>query len=149
MATATARRKIKREELGPGEILCDHCTAKCCRYFALPIDTPVTAKDFDFIRWYVLHGNASVFTEDGTWYLMIHAECSQLMPDNRCAIYETRPQICSDYSTDDCEYDGDDDCYDRYFETADQIREYAEAVLRPRNGKSFRSPKPRLLPVIG
>ncbi len=149
MATATARRNIKREELGPGEILCDHCTAKCCRYFALPIDTPVTAKDFDFIRWYVLHGNASVFTEDGTWYLMIHAECSQLMPDNRCAIYETRPQICSDYSTDDCEYDGDDDCYDRYFETAEQIREYAEAVLRPRNGKSLRSPKPRLLPVIG
>lgn len=148
MATVTAKRQIKREELRPGEILCDYCTAKCCRYFALPIDTPVTGKDFDFIRWYILHGGASVFTEDETWYLIIHSECKHLMPDNRCGIYETRPRICGEYSTEDCEYD-DEHCYDRYFETAEQVQEYAESVLGQRNGRSLRSPKPRLLPVIG
>ena len=39
--------KIKREDLKPGEFLCDYCTAKCCRYFALPIETPESWKEFD------------------------------------------------------------------------------------------------------
>ena len=148
MATATARRQVDRESLRPGEVLCDYCTAKCCKYYALPIDTPTTAKDFDFIRWYVIHGNTTIFTEEDTWYLMVHSECEHLMPDNRCGIYETRPRICREYTTDECEYD-DDHCYERYFETAEQIPEYAEAVARPRKGASLRSPKPRLLPVVG
>src|SRR3990167_3200232 len=50
---APLTRKPTREELKPGEVLCDHCTAKCCRYFALPLDTPKTQRDFDFIRWYL------------------------------------------------------------------------------------------------
>ena len=45
------KRKPKREELKADEVLCDHCTAKCCRYYAFPIDEPRTWKDFDYIRW--------------------------------------------------------------------------------------------------
>ena len=37
MATA---EKVSRDDLKSGEVLCDYCTAKCCRYFALPIDMP-------------------------------------------------------------------------------------------------------------
>ena len=48
----------------PG-ILCEHCTAVCCRYIALPIDTPQERSDFDDIRWYLLHEGISVFVEDG------------------------------------------------------------------------------------
>jgi len=90
--------------------------AKCCKYFALPIDTPTRRKDFDYIRWYLLHGGASVFVESNTWYLLVHASCKHLQADNRCGIYETRPAICREYSTDNCEYD-DSYTYDRYFET--------------------------------
>ena len=54
-------KKLRREELPPGDCLCDHCTAKCCKYFALPIETPTTRKDFDYVRWYLLHGEATVF----------------------------------------------------------------------------------------
>lgn len=147
MATA-ARPKVRREELKPGESLCDHCTAKCCRYFALPIDTPTTRKDFDYIRWYLLHGETGVFTEDDDWYLLVHAACQHLQPDNRCGIYQTRPQICRDYSTADCEYE-DDYVYERYFETSEQVEEYVEAVLPGKDGGQFRSRRPPLLPVIG
>ena len=140
-------KQIRREDLGPDEILCDHCTAKCCQYFALPIDTPENREDFDFIRWYLLHEGATVFTEDETWYLLVHSRCKHLRDDNRCGIYEERPQICRDYTTEACEYD-DSWVYDSYFETPEQVEEYAEAVLQKR-GESRRSRRPELLPIVG
>ncbi|MCH8923367.1 MAG: YkgJ family cysteine cluster protein [Planctomycetes bacterium] len=147
MATATLP-KPRKEDLKPGEVLCDYCPAKCCRYFAMPIDEPETQEDFEYVRWYLLHQGATVFTEDDTWYLLVHAVCKHLGEDNRCGIYETRPQICRDYSTDDCEYE-DHWCYERYLETPEQVSEYAEAVLPKKRGQSIRSPKPPLLAVIG
>lgn len=146
MATAI-QEKPSREEIPADKHLCDYCTAKCCRYFALPIEEPTDWRDFEFIRWYVLHERASIFTEDDDWYLMVHTECRHLQDDNRCGIYETRPQICRDYSTDNCEYE-DGWTYDRYFETPEQVYEYAEAVLPPRRGKGIRSRKPELLPIL-
>ena len=62
-------------------------------------------KDFEFIRWYLLHEHATVFTEDDDWYLLVHTPCKHLGEDNRCGIYETRPQICRDYDNDWCELD--------------------------------------------
>lgn len=147
MASSTARpMKIAREAVPPGKVLCDYCIAKCCRYFALPIEEPTTFNDWEYIRWFLLHGRASVFTEEGTWYLLVHTECKHLQPDNRCGIYETRPQICRDYTTDKCEYD-DDWTYEKYLETSEQVGEYCEAILQ-KKGQSIRSPKPPLLPVI-
>lgn len=146
MATLVPRKK-RREDLLPGEVLCDHCSAKCCRYFALPIDTPENFADYEYIRWYLLHERASVFIEDDDWYLLVHTVCRHLQADNRCGIYETRPQICRDYTTDDCEYE-DSWVYDKYFETPEQVAEYSEAVLPKKPGKSIRSPKPPLLPVL-
>lgn len=142
-----ANGKPRREDLKAGEVLCEHCTAKCCRYFALPIETPRTRSDFDYIRWYLLHDRASVFTEDETWYILVHTKCQHLQDNHLCGIYETRPQICRDYTTEGCEYE-DDWVYDNYFETPEQVEEYAEAVLPRRPGTSIRSPKPPLLPVV-
>jgi Fe-S-cluster containining protein len=141
------RTKPSRKDLKPGEVLCEYCTAKCCQYFALPIEDPTVRKDFDFLRWYLLHGRASLFIDDGTWYLMVHTVCKHLQDDYRCGTYETRPQICRDYTTKDCEYE-DDWVYDKYFETPEQIHEYTEAVLGPANGKGIRSPEPELLPML-
>ena len=132
--------KMTRENLPEGKGLCDYCTAKCCKYFALPIETPTERQDYDFIRWFLLHEHATVFTEDGTWYILVHTTCKHLRADNLCGIYETRPQICRDYTTDNCEYD-DDWVYDQYFETAEQVAEYTEAILGHADGL-FRSPKP-------
>ena len=93
----------------------------------------------------MFHGHVSLFVEDGTWYLMVHADCEHLQEDFRCGIYAERPGICRAYSTVDCEYD-DDSCYDRLFETAEQIWEYAEAVLPPR--KPRKTTDPVELPVL-
>lgn len=138
---------FRREDLKPGEVLCDHCTAKCCKYFAMPMERPANRKDYDFIRWFLLHEQASAFVEDRTWYLLVHTRCKHLQPDNRCGIYETRPQICREYTTADCEFD-ENWVYEQYFETAEQVAEYTEAVLRPKRGENIRSPRPPLLPVL-
>ena len=139
--------KPRREQV-TGDNLCEHCTAKCCRYFALQIDTPTEWHDFEIVRWYMIHGDVALFAEDNAWYLLVYNTCRHLQDDHRCGIYETRPQICRDYTTDECEYE-DDWVYDRYFETPEQVLEYVDAALAKENGQSIRSPKPALLPVIG
>lgn len=134
-------QQIQPHELKPGESLCDHCTAKCCGYFALSIECPETPADFDYLRWYLLHEHATLFAENDDWYLLVHTSCKHLQADHRCGIYETRPQICRDYQTTDCEYD-DNFTYDRYFETPEQIVEYTNALFF--DPATFRSPKPGL-----
>ena len=124
-------KKIRLDQLKAGQSLCDFCTAKCCRYFALPIDTPETWDDFDDVRWYLAHGQTAVFAEDGQWYLLVKTDCKYLRSDNRCGIYEDRMKICRNYTTDNCEYE-DDFTYDKIFEAPEQIWEYAEAILPPR-----------------
>ncbi|MCA9245781.1 MAG: YkgJ family cysteine cluster protein [Planctomycetales bacterium] len=138
--------KIKRDELPEGKVLCEYCTARCCRYFALPIETPESAEDWDFVRWYLLHERASVFAEDDTWYLLVHTKCKHLQDDNLCGIYETRPQICRDYTTANCEYE-DDWTYEKYMETPEQVAEFCEAAFQ-KKGACIRSRKPALLPVL-
>ena len=140
------KKKPSREDVG-NDNLCEHCTAKCCRYFALPIDTPTTTQDFDYIRWYLLHGRASVFVDNGDWYLLVHTVCKHLQEDYRCGIYYTRPQICREYSTKICEYE-DEWTYEQYFETPEQIVEYAEVYFDKPGGESIRSVKPTGLPIL-
>ena len=142
-----APRLLRREDVPQGDCLCDHCSAKCCRYYALPLDKPTDLQDFDFIRWFMIHGRTCVFTEDKTWYLLVYNECQHLQSDNRCGIYETRPQICRDYTTDECEFE-DRYVYDRYFEAPDQVLEYVEAIGLDKKKRNIRSPEPALLPIL-
>ncbi|MFM7041508.1 MAG: YkgJ family cysteine cluster protein [Planctomycetaceae bacterium] len=151
--------KPKREDVPQDRVLCEFCTAKCCNYFALPLETPTTREEFDYIRWFLLHDHATVFTEEGDWYMCVHTTCKHLRDDHRCGIYETRPDICRAYTTDECEYE-DDWVYDQYFETPEQVVEYMDAVLGPdgdrigdgrrrkSRGRSIRGPKPALLPIL-
>ena len=143
----TTQQKVTRETLPAGKCLCDYCAAKCCRYFALSIDKPTEGKDFDFIRWYLLHARATVFVDDENWYLLVHTVCKHLQDDNRCGIYHTRPLICREYSTENCEFD-DDTTYDKYFETSEQVVEYVEATLGHADLSNLRTPEPPLLPIL-
>ncbi len=82
---------------------CERCGAKCCRYFALEIDTPRTLEDFDEIRWYLAHKKVVVFVDKRKWFLQVFSDCSFLTRRGECAIYEDRPLICRDHPADDCE----------------------------------------------
>jgi Fe-S-cluster containining protein len=140
-------RKLKRDELPDGKVLCDYCVAKCCRYFAVSIDTPESVDDFQLVRWFLMHQFAAAFVEDNDWYLLVQTPCKHLRADNRCGTYDTRPKICREYTTDQCEYD-DHYVYDRYFETSEQVQEYCDAMFSEPGQENFRSPRPPLLPIL-
>jgi len=109
--------------------LCDQCAALCCRYFALPIDNPQTRREYDDIRWYLCHENVVVFIEKKQWYVGFMSRCKHLQADNRCGIYETRPRICRDYSTDNCDYHGGEYDFEQLFTSAEQLWTYALGEL--------------------
>ena len=111
------------------ENLCEKCAALCCRYIALPIENPTDVRDYDNIRWYLMHENIVIFVEEEQWYLGVFSRCKHLQPDNRCGVYLTRPRICRGYNTDRCDYHGGEYNYTELFTSADQLREYAEKQL--------------------
>lgn len=105
-------------------ILCEHCAAACCRYLALPIEKPSNARDYDDIRWYLMHEGISIFVEDGDWYIQIQTRCKNLGEDNRCMVYEERPEICAEFQPVGCDYTSSTHGYELHFTHATQIEDY-------------------------
>ena len=121
-----------------GSILCEHCPAACCRHIALPIDKPANKRDYDDIRWYLMHKDVSIFVEEGDWYVQFQARCSNLGTDNLCQIYESRPEICRDYEPGECDYGGGAYTYDHLFTHPKQVEDY----YFKRTGKKLGVPSP-------
>ncbi len=107
------------------ESQCEKCTGLCCRYFALPIDTPEDKGDYDDIRWFLCHKDITVFVEDGDWYINIKNKCKHLSEkDNRCRIYNKRPRICREYRHADCDFVQGEYDYELHFTNDKQMEEY-------------------------
>jgi len=128
---------------------CDKCTGLCCRYFALPIDTPEDRSDHDDIRWFLTHEGVSVFVEDGDWYVSVKNKCRHLLPDNRCGIYDDRPGICRKYRHSDCDFVEGEYDYELHFTDDHQMQEYMKIKFdnniidkpRPRKKKTKKARK--------
>lgn len=104
---------------------CDKCNGLCCRYFALPIETPEDKGDYDDIRWYLCHEDVTVFVEDGDWYLNVKNKCRHLTgKDYRCAIYDKRARICRRYRHSDCDFVEGEYDYELHFTDDKQMAEY-------------------------
>jgi len=123
--------------------LCDQCSALCCRYFVLEIDKPETRRAYDDIRWYLIHENVLVLIEKKKWYLGIYSRCKHLQQDNRCGIYETRPKICREYSTDNCDYHGGEYDWDILFSSAEQLEKYGKEQLAEERAKARKKSRKR------
>ena len=90
-----------------GKNLCDECDL-CCRHIAVEIDKPETKKEYDQIKWFLLHKEVWVFIDnDNSWNLQVNNKCEKLGQDGFCTYYKKRPAICRDYSADSCEKNGD------------------------------------------
>ena len=105
--------------------LCNKCTGLCCRYFALPIETPEDKEDYDDIRWYLCHRNVTVFVEEGDWYINLKNKCRHLSgKDYKCGIYAKRPRICRGYTVKDCDFTEGSYDYELHFTNDKQMEEY-------------------------
>ncbi len=134
---------------GMGHQCAVRCQAGCCKYFSLPIDTPRSDLDHDNIRWYLMHEGVHVFKAKGVWHLLVMSRCKNLLPNNLCGVYETRPTICAEYDPTDCEFTGEVP-YDLYFDGHEPFEAWlalrktkrrADAALRARKAASRRAAK--------
>jgi Fe-S-cluster containining protein len=118
---------VLAEKITP-ENKCGFCTgSKCCTYITHQIDAPRSKEQFDYLLWQVSHENVALFKDEDGWFLWINNRCSHLMPDGRCAIYATRPQICRDHSNDNCEFDTDiEQEFDLYFDSYESLLKYCK-----------------------
>ena len=112
--------KTKRTQKDMSRI-CEECGSRCCRYVAVEIDRPTCKRDYDHIRWYLLHGTVHVFVDHANdWFLEMESDCEALGPGGHCLNYANRPRICRQYGDDHqtCEYLAEEEPFTVRFSTA-------------------------------
>ena len=103
------------------EDACARCGGRCCRYVATEIDRPTCKRDYDNIRWYLLHKRVNVFVDhDGDWYIEFETPCEELDVTGRCGNYENRPRLCRHHGEngETCEFISGESPYRIRFQTA-------------------------------
>lgn len=105
---------------------CAGCTI-CCRHIAIELDKPDTFEEFTEIIWYLMHENVVVgIDHEDEWYIEFKTKCKALNKDNRCDIYELRPQICRDYDPEECERNGEGEVWKYCFTNREEFLKYLE-----------------------
>ena len=113
--------------------LCSRCAALCCNYITIEIDKPRNKRNYDDIRWYILHEGISLMVEDERWLIKVPTSCKELDSKNRCSIYETRPITCQDYEADNCDYYNEYEDWDTDYieiETPRQLEKYRKKMKK-------------------
>ncbi|MBU0615810.1 MAG: YkgJ family cysteine cluster protein [Nanoarchaeota archaeon] len=91
-------------------VLCHTCNGKCCKYITVIIDEPEDKEDWDEIKWWLLHKGVQVYLDsDDDWVVQISTRCKHLNNDNKCDNYENRPEVCREYTTEECEANEDEE----------------------------------------
>lgn len=105
---------------------CSRCkNSTCCTYITQHIDSPRGMADFDLMLWQIAHHNVQFFKDSDGWFLQVTNRCTHLLPDGRCGIYEARPLICREHSSDGCEFDGmTEKDFDLFFGDYDALLKY-------------------------
>ena len=87
---------------------CSEC-AHCCTYIAVPIERPSDRDTVSSILWYLYHGQVRVYLDhEHDWYVQFWTRCEALRPDGLCGVYETRPDVCEEFTATDCEVTTED-----------------------------------------
>jgi hypothetical protein len=72
---------------------CFQCV-QCCSYVAIEIDAPTSMKEYDYIVWYLVHRDVSVFVDwEGSWFIKFESRCEHLTARGSCDRYSSRPHL--------------------------------------------------------
>lgn len=111
---------------------CKNCDAYCCRHVAIYLEKPESKRDYDHIRWYLLHENIWISIDSqGEWLLEFRSPCKKITEDYKCADYENRPMICKNYpgKNELCERQSDKLSYKHLFTSVEEF----ETFLKTKN----------------
>jgi Fe-S-cluster containining protein len=106
-AAKPTRRSLPIVASEPAQVPCLSC-GLCCSYVAVDIEDPTTLRGATNILWYLYHDGVGVYTDGEDWMVTFDTRCRHLQDDNRCRIYEVRPQICREFDETSCEVNADD-----------------------------------------
>lgn len=122
-----------------------HGCGECCRYVATEIDEATAFKDHENVVWYLVHRDVSVYIDwEGDWYLEFKTVCEHLTDQAACGIYEDRPEICSEFSWDECEKTTQERAYKFRFTTPDEYHAW-HAKQRPKSYARYMKRREKLL----
>lgn len=79
---------------------CDGCTGECCRGF---FSVALTPEEYGMLER--LGARRLEFTLAGDFYLIIEHGC-EFLRENRCGIYDHRPDVCRRFTCSDDEGSG-------------------------------------------
>jgi len=117
----------------PGAHPCAGC-GDCCTYIATQIDDPKTFAEYENVHWYLTHENVGVYIDwDGDWYLEFQTRCRNLTEARTCSVYQTRPLVCSEFSSDDCERNSGESAWKHYFHSHEDLL----AFMRTKRPRAF------------
>lgn len=110
---------------------CKGCPGLCCRYVAVELEEPEKEEDWDEMKWILHHENITIYKDnDGDWLVEFETKCKNLGEDNRCMIYDKRPDLCKKHDPESCVRHGDGEVAVILFETPDDIDEYREMLKK-------------------
>ena len=115
---------MKRKPGVPHDKHCRSCPAICCKNLALAIGKPANRKEVDDLKWQLHFTHVKIYIRHHHWYQWIKSVCRYLSKDNKCTIYERRPDICRKHNPPDCEKFGK--FYDVMLSTPEELEEYLE-----------------------
>jgi uncharacterized protein len=122
--------KFKNESKMTESEICCKCTG-CCRYVSTTIAKPRSKETIDQYRWFLLHKNVQIYIDnEGDWNLLFITPCTALKEDGKCGVYESRPQLCKDYSPKSCSRTGKD--HTHLFKTPEAMIDYIETQKQKR-----------------
>lgn len=123
----------EKNEMNP----CNGCS-KCCEYIAMEIDEPEDRKDFQQIRWFLAHKDVWIFLDhDDSWNIQFNTDCEKLEDhevvqgeeakvgiQRWCGIYDGRPDICIDHSSENCDKWGQGESFTKIWRTMEEFDEW-------------------------
>jgi Fe-S-cluster containining protein len=106
-------------------VTCEDCKGKCCKYIAIETDIPDCLDDWDQIKWLLMHEGVSVYLDnEGDWVVEVTTRCKNLGENNKCKIYDTRPDLCEDHEVETCVMNGTGKVEKILFKTAEDVDKY-------------------------
>lgn len=133
--------KFNQEEKMTESEICMKCHG-CCTYVAVPLEYPRSADALDTYVWYLLHRNVEIEIDNyNKWFLVFKTPCDKLLPNGACTIYESRPEICRDYSADSCSRTAKD--HTHQFKKPEELMAYIKQKMEAKRNASRAKAKSR------
>lgn len=119
---------------------CEQCKpAKCCMYLTIQVEKPRTLYDFEGMLWRIAHQDIEYFVQEKKWYMMVHNPCRFHDGNSRCRIYESRPKVCRNHSTEKCEFDTPCD-FELHIRSYEEMLRYASKKFKSLQGRLKQMP---------